>query len=41
MKTMLVPQCDIDNVEEARKALHILISNIEEGKIKPEDASFH
>jgi len=38
MKTLLVPQCDIDNVEEAREQIYKLISNIEKGIVKPENA---
>ena len=37
MKTVLVPQADIDQVERARETLHNLISNIENGIIKPQD----
>jgi hypothetical protein len=37
MKTLLVPQEDIEQIEQARKALHDLISNIENEIIKPKD----
>ncbi len=35
MKTVLVPQNDIDNVEQARRRLLNVLSGIEKGDIKP------
>ena len=37
MTTLLVPQIDIDKIEEARCELHKLVKSVEDGKIKPTD----
>lgn len=37
MKVLLVPQTDIDKIEDARCELHKIIKSVEEGKIKTND----
>lgn len=37
MKLMLVPQLDIDKIEEARNELYKIIKGLEENKIKTDD----
>ncbi len=34
---VIVPQYDIDKIEEARSELHKLVKNVEDGKIKSND----